>query len=209
MVIRVFAVLFCLLLCVSTWTVTQTMAGGPPACPPPSCYPAPCQSAPPVCGPPSPFGLCGGCLSICSTICGTVIGLPAAIMGGLLAPPPAFAPACRPPVCGPPMAPVPYCAPPMPPARIQKCKPVACQPSGPPAYCPPVGPQYGPLSYAVPRPCGPRAPTGCGCMALCGNLLEMPVRLISGVLSTGPLGSFCGAVASASDCSGSTFGTYW
>lgn len=199
MVIRVFAVLFCLLLCVSTWSVTQATAGGPPACPPPSCYPVPCQSAPPVCGPPSPLALCGGILGICSGICGTVIGLPAAVMGGLLAPPPAFGPACKPPICAPPMAPVPMCAPPMPPAPIQKCRPAACQPS----YCPPAGPQCGPMSR------GPQSPTGPGSMAVCADIVQMPVRLISGVLGTGPLGSLCGAVASATDESGSTFATYW
>ncbi len=209
MVIRVFAVLFCLLLCVSTLTVTYARAGGPPACAPPPCYPTPCASAPPVCGPPSPFGLCGGILGMCSGICGTVIGLPSAVMGGLLAPPPAFAPTCRPPMCAPPMAPAPVCAPPMAPAPIQKCKPAVFQAPGPPAYYPPVGRRFGPMSYAPTRPCGPFAPTGPGCFALCGNILEMPVRLISGVLSVGPLGSFCGSVASATDYTGSTFGTYW
>ena len=197
MVIRICAVLVCLLLCVTTSPVTQATAGGPPVCSPPPCYPAPCQPGPPLCGPPSPFGICGGILGMCSGICGTVFALPSAVMGGLLAPPPAFRPACAPPVCAPPMAPAPYCAPPMPPVRIGKCKPIASRQAMPPVAYAPQAPQYLPAAYAPATLCGMRRPSGPGCMAFCGNLLEMPVRLMSGVLSVAPLGPFCGTFAAA------------
>lgn len=190
MVIRICAVLVCLLLCVSTSPVTQAMAGGPPVCSPP-CYPAPCQ---PRYGPPSPFGICGGILSMCSGICGTAFALPSAVMGGLLAPRRPFRPAWASPMCAPPMAPAPYCAPP---TRIGKCKPIARGPAFPPVAYAPSAPQYTPATYAPAMRYGRRTATGPGCMAFCGNLLEMPVRLVSGVLSVAPLGPFRGTFAAA------------
>lgn len=206
MVIRVLTVVLSLLLTVCA-LLTAATAGGPPACAPPVCAPPP-ACAPPACGPPSPVSLCGGILSLCSGICGTCIGIPSAIMGGLLAPPPVFVRPCAPPMCGPPM-----CGPPMPcgpmpcpvPA-VRKCRPSAAAPVARPALC--AAPVYPPRQLA----CAPQGlwgpqyqPVGPGCMAFCGNLLEMPVRLVSGVLSCAPIGRFCGATGSPAG----PFGSYW
>ena len=116
MVIRVALLLFCLVLTalapvVHPGTAVNTALAYSAACPPPqSSAPPPCP--PPSCGPPScgsgfgPGSLCGACLSICTGCCGTLIGIPAAIMQGILAPrypqPSCGAPACPPPTCGPP-----------------------------------------------------------------------------------------------------------
>lgn len=201
MVIRVFAVVLSLFYVVCALP-SLAAAGGPPACAPPAYMPCPPPScAPPACGPPSPFSLCGGILGFCSSICGSCIGLPSAIMGGLLAPPPVFLPSrgCPPPI---PCAPAPC----PPPAPITKCKPTAASPS----YCPPVcaiQPRPAPQEiYGSAGRCGASyPPVGPGCAALCGNFLEMPVRLVSGVLSVPSMGPFCGATSSS--CA--PFGTYW
>ena len=80
----------------------------------------------------APEFLCGACLNICTGCCGTLIGIPAAIMQGILAPPPPrFLPAAT---CGPPMCPPPTCGPPpCSPQPITKCKP-ASYGSGPMPY---------------------------------------------------------------------------
>lgn len=207
MVIRVCAVLVCLALGVSTMTISQVAAGGPPACYP-APYPcAPPACAPPTCGPPSPFTLCGGILGVCSSICGTCIGLPAAVMGGLLAPPPIFRPArCAPP-CPPPCAPPVACppAPVLPPAGITKCKPTGCQPVGPaPVWGRRPVPWGPPLGYGAPH-----APTGLGYTRLYGSLIDMPARLVSGVLSCTPLAPVYGPFAATSGGACSSLGTYW
>ncbi len=139
MVTRVATILVCLGLCLCTAMIALCDASGPGAYPgsycapaPPPCGPPPC--APPTCGPPSPFALCGGILSACTGICGTIIGIPAAIMGGILAPPRMPARSCAPPMCAPPACPPQMCPPPMCgpapcPQPITKCKPAACGPT--------------------------------------------------------------------------------
>lgn len=201
MVTKVFAVVLSLL-CALCALSSLAAAGGPPACAPPAYMPCPPPScAAPMCGPPSPFSVCGGLLAVCSSICGSCIGLPSAIMGGLLAPPPVFLP---PRGCPPPVRCVP--APCSPPAPITKCKPSAalssdCSVVCAIAPCPAPQPIYGSAGQ-----CGVTyPPVGPGCAALCGNLLEMPVRLVSGVLSVTPMGPFCGATSPS--CA--PFGTYW
>jgi hypothetical protein len=134
MVIRVALLVSCLIVGLVGTMSSDVAAGGPPVCPPPACGPAPypvcpppaCGPAPyplcpPRCLPPSPFTLCGSILGTCTSICGACIGIPAAIMRGLLAPPRPFPAPCgiappRPcfPSCGPPPCP--------PPRRITKCR---------------------------------------------------------------------------------------
>jgi hypothetical protein len=137
MVPRVATVLFCLGLCLCTAAISLCDASGPGGYPQANCAPAPAPCgpppcAPPTCGPPSPFALCGGILSACTSICGACIGIPAAIMGGILAPPRMPARSCAPPPCPPPMCGPPpmMCAPAPVPPPITKCKPVAsCGPT--------------------------------------------------------------------------------
>lgn len=145
MALRFVAVLSILCFTLITICPSVGMAGGPPVaapvCAPPVCAPPVC--APPSCGPTGgPFALLGGLLGVCTNMCGAVIGLPSAVMGGLLAPPPpkrcappvcapvvCAPPSCAPPVCGPPVCGPPVCmpttcAPPVcMPAPITKCKP--------------------------------------------------------------------------------------
>ena len=95
-----------------------------------------------------PGSLCGACLNICTTCCGTLIGIPAAIMQGILAPPPP--PRYRPPSgCGPTMCPPPMCGPPQcAPRPITKCKPVSYRPNPMPyGYAPAAA---GPSPFIVP-----------------------------------------------------------
>jgi hypothetical protein len=218
MVIRVAAVVLCVLLGIPNLTSSLAEAGGPPV-PAPAYQCAPQGYAVPDCGP-RPFAFCGGILRACSGICGTVLGCPSAIAGIILDTPPPFFPRRRwcPPVCGPVMCAPRMCAPPVcmpapcppPPRRITKTKPVA-------SMAPPVAPVcYAPPVYSLaPMPCrprmascGPRHPViGPGCVALCATLLEMPLRLCSGVLSVqdGPLGP----LASTFETSLATFSHYW
>jgi len=221
MVVRVATMVFGVLLVLFTIIASHGTAGGPPACGPEpySCLPAPCappSCPPPTCGPPSPFGmggnLCGGIIGACTSICGACIGIPAAVMSCILAPPPARPmcppPACPPPRCAPQVCAPPACIPPMcepyacPPARITKCKPVSCAPT----YAPyPVPGGRVPLMMRMPRAdCGPTLPPVGGMLA---QAIEMPFRLISGVLSR-PFGSYdYGPFASPSNVP--TFGGYW
>jgi hypothetical protein len=154
---------------VFTSTIPFVNAGGPPDCSPPcppmNCAPQPCGPQP-QCGSNSPGlgGLFqGGCFGICGNICGALIGIPGALMNGILAPSqrkscqppacgpqpcmpynacaPACAPMCAPPQCPPPVCmPQAYCAP----QPVIKCRPQACQTYGP--YPQPISwaamPQY-------------------------------------------------------------------
>jgi hypothetical protein len=234
MVLRVATIVLCLVCLLFTMTVSPGMASGPSACGPQpySCSPAPCAPPPcppPACGPSSPFPLCGGILGSCTSICGACIGIPAAIMSAILAPPRPRAacgpPPCPPPMCAPPACPAPSYGPPMcgacggygcAPKRITKCKPVSCAPSyGPsygPAYAPAYAPSYGPypprgarvpLMMQMPR--ADYAPSGPP-MGMLSEALEMPFRLISGVLtplSSSYYGPFAGEPTAP------TFGGYW
>jgi hypothetical protein len=140
MVLRVFASLFLLVAVPFMVTTSSVQAGGPPV----SCAPPPAPCAPPPCAPPScassgtPFGPLGDCMGICQGLVGACLNLPAAIMGGILAPPRCGTPSCAPPSC------VPACAP--------ACPPPSCAP----AYAPPYGQGYRPRMYAPmpPQPCG-------------------------------------------------------
>lgn len=192
MVLRVWSVLVCLALFLFTSIISPANAGGPPCYPQPTCAPPPYQCAPPSCapqqcGPVPPFALCAGILNGCRNVCGTIIGLPAAIMGGLLAPAPGPAPWCRPPACPPPACgPVrwapPACgpAPCPPPGRITKCRQAASVPREEApvraAVAPPVPPvSYVPASMYVPNSGGSDS------MSAIGGLVDMPAKLISGV----------------------------
>ena len=249
MVIRVASLLFCLLLTALALVVHPGTAGNAavaysmPCPPPPSCAPPPCP--PPSCGPPScgsgltgPGSLCGACLNICTTCCGTLIGIPAAVMQGILAPPPP--PRYRPPSgCGPAMCPPPMCGPPpCSPQPITKCRPAAYG-TGPmpygyaPAAASPAPVAYGtgPMPYGyAPAAAGP-APAPfmipassppiasfymgppveqSGLSNVVSQIVQIPFRLVSGTL-TAP-GSPWGQDLFAAPPTGSseaTFGSYW
>jgi len=190
MVPRVSLCLLGLVFLLLTSIISLGMAGGPPdcgyppsppvsyQCAPPPCAPVSYQCAPQPCAPQScgsvlPFQMPGpgGILSICTSLCGACIGIPAACMSAILAPPrcppqrprqqmwcpppscaPAYAPqACPPPACAPPTcAPMPC----QPPERITKCKPTAYQPCYAPASAAPpirVAPPQ-PVTYGPPMP---------------------------------------------------------
>jgi len=212
MVLRVATIVFCLVCLLFTTIVSLGIAGGPPVCgPQPYSYlPAPCappSCPPPTCGPPSPFALCGGILGACTSICGACIGIPAAVMKAILAPPPprpfCGPPPCPPPMCAPPACPPPSCGPPMNwgchPTRITKCKPGSAARS----YAPYYGPVGGRVSLMMQSPRASFAPT----VPSVGVLLEMPFQLISGVLSTPFASSLYGPFAGESKSP--TFGGYW
>jgi hypothetical protein len=199
MVIRVASLLFCLLLTALALVVHPGTAGNValaysvPCPPPPSCAPPPCP--PPSCGPPScgsglsgPGTLCGGCLNICTSCCGTLIGIPAAIMQGILAPPPP--PRFRPPSgCGATMCPPPMCGPPScAPRPITKCKPVSSGPAPMPyGYAPAAA---DPAPFMMPASSPPIASfyTGppveqSGLSNMVSQMVQIPFRLVSGTLT--------------------------
>jgi hypothetical protein len=200
MVIRVALLLFCLILTalapvVHPGTAVNTALAYSAACPPPpSCAPPPCP--PPSCGPPpcgsgfGPGSLCGACLGACTNICGTLIGIPAAIMQGILAPryP---RPSCGPPPCAPPMCGPPPCGP----RPITKCKPA---PYGPAPMS--FGPRPIPYGYApaaahfapIMMPAAPQPTTSfyigspvenSGLSNMVSQLVQIPFRLVSGSLT--------------------------
>ena len=192
MVLRATSVLVCLIIFAFTSAASLATAGGPPCYPEPSCAPPPYQCAPPSCapqpcGPVPPFALCAGILNSCRNVCGTIIGIPAAIMGGLLAPGPGPAPWCRPPACGPvkwapPMCGPSACGPALcpPPARITKCRPAAYVPQAPTrmrgvAEAPIPEGSYVPASMYVP------GPAQAGSRAAIDGLADMPAKMVSGV----------------------------
>ncbi len=199
MALRFVAVLLILPLLLITVFSSVGMAGGPPMVTPPVCAPplcAPPSCAPPSCGPTGgPFALFGGILNACTNVCGAVIGIPSAIMGGLLAPPPPkrCAPpvcvpmVCAPPACAPPVCMPPTCAPPVcMPTPITKCKP------GPralysmkPAVRYQAEPYYAPASYApmVNHPAQSSYSSVPGQFAYVHHLLDAPFKLVSGTLT--------------------------
>ena len=227
MVIRVALLLFCLLLTALAPVVHPGTAGNAalaysvPCPPPPSCAPPPCP--PPSCGPPScgsgltgPGTLCGACLNICTSCCGTLIGIPAAIMQGILAPPPP--PRYRPPSgCGPTMCPPPMCGPPScAPQPITKCKPVSCGPRPMPyGYAPAAAGPAAPFIVPASSPpiasfyMGPPVEQS-GLSNMVSQLVQIPFRLVSGTLTApgSPWGQdlFAAPPAGSSEA---TFGSYW
>ncbi len=192
MVIRVSALIACLSIGILFFSIPDTTAGGPPVPPAPVYQCAPPVCAAPPCGPRPIGGLCSGVLGICSRVCGTVLGCPAALASAILDPPPPVFPRrrafCAPPAC----VPAPVCAPPVympPPARpITKVKPRAA------VAPPPVACVSAPVPLRMAVPCRPRRPI-LGCAGLCAAILDMPLRLCSGLLSVsdGPLGPVAGA----------------
>ncbi len=139
-------------------------AGGPPVCAPqpcvqqmPSCPPITTCQPPPCDWEPGLSGLMGGGpLTMCTNICGAIIGIPGAIMNGLLAPGPRRR-SCVPPsiMCQPacvPCAPVPACAPPQ---WVPVCSPPVCAPQ-PIAKCKgnvcSPGPNFGPMPQQMTGP---------------------------------------------------------
>jgi hypothetical protein len=189
MVKRVATFALCITILVATALTPQTIAGGPPACAPetPACAPQPC--APQSCSPPSPFGICGGILGICTSICGTCIGIPAAVMGSILSPPAprrmCAPPSCPPPMCAPQTCMPQGCAPPMPyncsPPPITKCKPNYCPPS---AYGPYQYQPAGRMPLMMPLPRAEYAPALPPMGGMIGQLFEMPFQLLSGALNS-------------------------
>jgi hypothetical protein len=199
MVIKVALLLFCLLLTALAPAVHPGTAGNAalaysaPYSPPPSCAPPPCP--PPSCGPPScgpgfggPGAICGGILGACTNICGTLIGIPAAVMQGILAPPPP--PRYRPPSgCGPTMCPPPMCGPPQcAPRPITKCKPVSYGPNPMPyGYAPAAA---GPAPFIVPASSPPVSSfymgppvEQSGLSNMVSQMVQIPFRLVSGTLT--------------------------
>ncbi len=203
MVTKVASISFCALLLCATVTLTPAIAGGP-CYPQPTCAPTPCAPTycgpPTPCGPPSPcgppmgcgprtpFSLCSGILGCCAGICGTVIKIPAAIMGGLLAPP-IFGSRMG---CRNQCAPQPQCAPyylpaPCPaPQRIRKCKtnysyqvtvPAPYQATMPAPYPPQYYPAAAPAGVGQPLPL-PLGVPGPGSSLIS----EKPLKLVAGAL---------------------------
>jgi hypothetical protein len=92
-------------------------------------------------------GICAGALGSCRSLCGAVLSIPAAIMGGILAPPRLRS------GCGHGFAPRRAWAPPQP------CYAGACPPAQLPAYCPPPVKVVAKCRTAVSQPYYPPAPT--------------------------------------------------
>ncbi len=193
MVIRVALFLFCLLFTavapiVQYGHIDSALAYSD-SCPPPTCAPPPCP--PPSCGPPpcgsgltGPGTLCGACISICTACCGTLIGIPAAIMQGILAPRYPQPSGCGPAMCPPPACAPPICAPP----PITKCKPAGygarVMPYG---YAPAAA---GSSPFVVPNTpppttsfyMGPPVEQS-GLSNIVNQMVQMPFRLFSGTLT--------------------------
>jgi hypothetical protein len=232
MVIRVALLLFCLVLTalapvVHPGTAVNTALAYSAACPPPpSCAPPSCP--PPSCGPPScgsglggPGSLCGACLSICSGCCATLIGIPAAIMQGILAPPRVRQPQCGPTMCpprtcGPTMCPPPMCGPPQcAPQPITKCKPMAYGPPAMPYGYAPAAAHFPPIMMpAAPQPTasfyiGPPVENS-GLSNMVSQLVQIPFNLVSGTLTApgSPWGQDLFATPQPSSVE-ATFGGYW
>ena len=231
MVIRVALFLFCLVLTalapvVHPGTAVNSAWAYSAACPPPpSCAPPPCP--PPSCGPPpcgpgfgGPGSLCGACLGACTNICGTLIGIPAAVMQGILAPryprPSCGAPACPPPTCGPPMCGPPMCGPPpCAPQPITKCKPAPYGPRPIPYGFAPAAAHSAPIIMpAAPQPTtsfyiGPPVENS-GLSNMVSQLVQIPFRLVSGSLTApgSPWGQDLFATPAPSSAQ-ATFGGHW
>ncbi|MCX5872330.1 MAG: hypothetical protein NTY51_03715 [Deltaproteobacteria bacterium] len=224
-VVAIFAFLTTLLLSVS---IIPGIAGGPPAEIGPFCAPAPQPCAPPTCGPtgpPSPFGICGAILGACTNICGTVIGIPSAVMAGILAPAPRRplfrSNYCAPAPCGPPPCPPPTCGPVMP-CGPPMCAPPACVPTGI-TKCKPPRQSY--MRYgAVPNPSLSPYPMMMvmpatalrdlkqdlpGGLKIVASLMEIPLNMISGSLVSPRPGAMIGSLASSREVQPSLTGQYW
>lgn len=219
MVTKVALLSFCALLLCASVPFTHAIAGGP-CYPQPMCAPAPC--APSYCGPPSPcgppmgcgprrspFSICSGILGCCAGICGTVIKIPAAIMGGLLAPP-FFGSnmGCRPP-CGPQPQCAPYYLPaPCPaPQPIRKCKTNYSYRVTTPGPLP-YGPQYypaaspGPAVGPMPLPLGLPGPGA-------SMIRDTPFKLVSGALTSPFMPDYSAFADKDSASTKATFDCYW
>ena len=208
MALRFVAVLSILSLMLITSNPSVGIAGGPPVVAAPICAPPTC--APPVCAPPScgptggPFALLGGLLGVCTNVCGAVIGLPSAVMGGLLAPPPprrCAPPVCAPMVCAPPTCAPPTCAPPScapPVCMTNPCAPPVCMPA-PITKCKPFPgafnqfrptvryqsePNFVPASYFPPAGYSVTRETAGvpNQFSLVHHFLDAPFKLVSGTL---------------------------
>lgn len=223
-VVAIFAFLTSLLFLVS---INSVIAGGPPMEAAPYCAPAPQPCAPPTCGPmgpSSPFGICGAVLGACTNICGTVIGIPSAIMAGILAPAPKIplfrpnycAPSCPPPTCAPPTCgPVAPCGPPV-------CAPPACFPTGI-TKCKPSRQtymRYGAVSNpSLPYPAMMAMPATAqrdlkqdlpGGLKILASIMEIPLIMVSGSLVSSPQASgLMGRIATSRDGQMSLTGQYW
>lgn len=225
MVTRVAIVILCAVLLCATAPTTEAIAGGPCYQPPP-CVPQPCAPAyfgpPSPCGPPmpcgpqrSPLSICAGLLGGCASICGTIIKIPAAIMGGILAPPflggkRGYGKLCAPqPACPPLYVPAPCPAP----QRIRKCETnYSCQFTTPapcgPNYCPPSQRAYGPPGFPPPPPGFPPLLPGIPGPGAT-RIVDAPIKLVAGVL-TAPLTSRYASVADKDGAANkSTFDCYW
>lgn len=216
MVTKVALLSFCALLLCATVPLSHAIAGGP-CYPQPACAPAP--YAPSYCGPPSPcgppmgcgprtpFSICSGILGCCAGICGTIIKIPAAIMGGLLAPPflgsgMGCRPSCAPqPQCAPYYLPAPCPAP----QRIRKCKTNYSYQVTTPA---PGGPQYypasaGPMGQPMPLPLGIPGPGAT-------RVSDSPLRLVAGALMSPAMPDYAAfADKNGASRTKSTFDCYW
>lgn len=216
-VVAIFAFLTTLFLSVS---IVSGVAGGPPEQIAPYCAPAPC--APPTCGPmgpPSPFGICGALLGVCTNICGAAIGIPSAIMAGILAPAPKIRlrrnfcapPVCQPPVCGPvvPCGP-PVCGPsPCIPTGISKCKPPRQSYMRHGAVSNPSLSSY-PMMMAMPAaaPYDPKADLPGG-LKIVASIMEVPLNLVSGRLISTDSSPLMGQLAGSRDGQTALTGQYW
>lgn len=222
-VVAIFAFFTTLLFSVS---IVSGVAGGPPMEVAPFCAPAPCAPptcAPPTCGPtgpPSPFGICGALLGACTNICGAAIGIPSAIMAGILAPAPRLPifrrnlcapPVCQPPVCGPaiPCGP-PVCGPaPCIPTGISKCKPPRQSYMRQGAVSNPSLSAY-PMMMAMPAvaPYYPKTDLPGG-LKIVASIMEVPLNLVSGSLTSTDSSPSMGQLAGSREGQTALTGQYW
>ena len=228
MVMRVALFVSALSLAIGAGFAPTALAAYPEYCPPTGCAPAynppiykvraaappqmlcrPPQYAAPYCGPRvGPLSLCGGILAGCTATVGRCLGIPAAIMGGLLRPP---RQGCGGPMFRRPLFPRLYArrrmlaqanygqwrGAPMQGRRVSKCKVST--------YAPPCPP---PVRYVCGPPrrarCGPALPV---CCSLALRLLSLPFRLVSGGLVGAPIAMPFADKSVTSEKP--TFGCYW
>ncbi|MFH0960414.1 MAG: hypothetical protein V1897_17105 [Pseudomonadota bacterium] len=219
MALRVVAIFAFLTTLFFTFSIVPGIAGGPPMEVAPYCAPAPC--APPTCGPmgpPSPFGICGALLGACTNICGAAIGIPSAIMAGILAPapklpifrrnfcapPPCAPPVCQPPVCGPPV-----CGPaPCVPAGITKCKPPRSYIRQGAVSNPSTAPY--PIMMAMPARASYDLKSDLpGGLKIVASIMEVPLNLVSGRLVSTDSGPLMGQLAGSRHGQTALTGQYW
>ena len=225
-VVAIFAFLTTLLFSIS---IIPGIAGGPPTEVAPVCAPIQQPCGPPACGalgPQNPCAICGALLGACTNICGAVIGIPSAIMAGILAPAPRR-PSCRPSFCAPPCPPPcapPTCAPPicgsMAPCGPPMCAPPACVPTGITKCKPPrqTYMRYGAVSNpSLPYPTMMAMPMAAskdlkqdlpGGLKILASVMEIPLNLISGSLVSTQPNVVMGPVAT-SRAAQTLVGQYW